>query len=229
MVFAWRFLVESRVAAPAGTAARPRPKARDAVSRVVSHSTEPASRLIWIYAIAMGAFHMTNAMLALFLASRFSVDEDTIGYFFTYIGVISVVARAGVLGFAVDRFGEAKLSRIGSVLLASGLATIPLTYHLVPLALAVALVPLGTAFTFPCVTALLSRVIASEDRGLYMGVQQSFGGMARVAAPLFAGWAYDKLGHGVPFWVGAALVLGTILLGLDMERYTRTEPERAAA
>jgi MFS family permease len=229
MIFAWRFLAESRVAAPAGTAARPRPKARHAVSRVVSHSTEPASRLIWIYAIAMGAFHMTNAILALFLATRFAVDEDTIGFFFTYIGVISVVARAGILGFAVDRFGEARLSRIGSVVLATGLATIPLTYHLVPLALAVALVPLGTAFTFPCVTALLSRVIASEDRGLYMGVQQSFGGMARVAAPLFAGWAYDKLGHGVPFWVGAALVLGTIFLGLDMERYTRTEPERAAA
>ena len=216
MVFAWRFLAESRVA-PA--VARPRVKARHALSRVLSHSAEPASRLIWIYAIAMGAFHMTNAMLALFLAHRFAVDEDTIGYFFTYIGVISVVARAGLLGPAVDRFGEARLSRIGSVTLAVGMAAIPLTYHLVPLALAVALVPLGTAFTFPCVTALLSHVIASDERGLYMGVQQSFGGMARVVAPLFGGWAYDELGQGVPFWVAATLVLGTIALGLGMERH----------
>jgi MFS family permease len=69
------------------------------------------------------------------------------------------------------------------------------------------------------VTALLSRVIASEERGLYMGVQQSFGGMARVAAPLFGGWAYDALGPGVPFWVGAAMVLGTLALGLGMEQY----------
>ncbi|HEX6059516.1 MAG TPA: MFS transporter [Gemmatimonadaceae bacterium] len=219
MLFAWRFLVESRVVAPAGSATRPRVKASVAVRRVVSHSGEPASRLIWIYAIAMGAFHMTTAVLALFLALRFDVDEDTIGFFFTYIGVISVVTRAGVLGWAVDRFGEVRLSRIGTVLLSLGLATIPLTYHLGPLALAVALVPLGTAFTFPCVTALLSRVIASDERGLYMGVQQSFGGMARVAAPLFGGWAYDALGPGVPFWVGAAMVLGTLALGLGMERY----------
>jgi MFS family permease len=229
MVFAWRFLVESRVVAPAGGATRPRTKARHAVWRVISRSAEPAPRLIWIYAIAMGAFQMMTTILALFLAVRFAVDEDTIGFFFTYIGVISVVARAGILGVAVDRFGEARLSRIGSLLLATGLATIPLTFHLVPLALAVALVPLGTAFTFPCVTALLSRVIASEERGLYMGVQQSFGGMARVVAPLFGGWAYDHLGRGVPFWVGAALVLGTIFLGLDMERYTKPEPDRAAA
>ena len=229
MAFAWRFLVESRVAAPVGSAARPRVKARHALWRVVSHSSEPASRLIWIYSIAMGAFQMMTTVLALFLAVRFGVNETTIGYFFTYIGVISIVARAGVLGPAVDRFGEARLSRIGSLTLALGLATIPLTYHLVPLALAVALVPLGTAFTFPCVTALLSRVISSEERGLYMGVQQSFGGMARVLTPLFGGWAYDKLGHGVPFWVGAAMVLGTIGLGLGMEQYTKSETGPAAA
>jgi hypothetical protein len=44
---------------------------------------------------------------------------------------------------------------------------------------AVALVPLGTAFTFPCVTGLLSRVVPQHERGLYMGVQQTFGGAAK--------------------------------------------------
>ena len=37
-------------------------------------------------------------------------------------------------------------------------------------ALAVALLPLGTAFTFPCVTAMLSRVIPSHERGLCLWV-----------------------------------------------------------
>ena len=230
MAFAWRYLRESRVVEPAGT--RRRLRAREAVWRVLSHSGEPAARLILIYAIAMGAFQMMTTILALFLELRFAVNERTIGFFFAYIGAISVVTRAVVLGYAVDRFGEARLSRIGVLFLATGLATIPLTHDLVPLALAVALVPLGTAFTFPCVTALLSRVIASGERGLYMGVQQSFGGVARVVAPLFGGWAYDHLGPGVPFWVGSALVLGTILLGLGMERYTMADaaaPARPAA
>src|SRR5690606_23467231 len=131
----------------------------EAMWEVVRHSGQPAPRLIWIYALAMGAFQGMTAILALFLAARFGVTEKTIGYFFMYIGVLSVVTRAGVLGPLVDRFGEARLSRAGAVMLALGLATIPLTHHLVPLALAVALIPLGTAFAFPCISSLLTRVI----------------------------------------------------------------------
>ena len=71
-----------------------------------------------------------------------------------------------------------------------------------PLALAVALLPLGTAFTFPCVTALLSRVIPSNERGLYMGVQQTFGGAARVVFPILAGFAFDRF-QDLPFLVSA--------------------------
>jgi predicted MFS family arabinose efflux permease len=60
-----------------------------------------------------------------------------------------------------------------------------------------------------------------------MGVQQTFGGVARVIGPLWAGWSYDHLGMGVPFWTCAALVLGTLLLGQGMEEYTRAKSETA--
>jgi multidrug resistance protein len=226
MAFAWRFLRESHDLSGAGEALKVR-RSREAVLGVVRNSAEPASRLIWIYAIAMGAFQGMTSILALFLAFRYGVTEKTIGYFFMYIGTISVLTRAGILGPVVDRLGEARLSRFGTLILAAGLAIIPLTHDYIPLALAVALVPLGTAFTFPCITALLSRVIERHERGLYMGVQQTFGGVARVLGPLWAGWAYDHLGVSVPFWTGAALVAGTLLLGLGMEEYTRPKPEAA--
>ena len=222
MAFAWRYLRESHAVGEAHhpTAQKPR-TSREAVLRVVQHSGEPASRLIWIYAIAMGAFQGVTAVLALFLADRYGVTEKTISYFFVYIGSISVFARVLLLGKAVDRFGEARLSRLGILLLAIGLGTMPLATSLPLLALAVAFIPLGTAFTFPCVTALLSRVISSRERGLYMGVQQTFGGVARVIAPLWAGFAYDHLGIGVPFYTSAAVVLATLLLGVGLEHYVK--------
>jgi predicted MFS family arabinose efflux permease len=230
-MFAWRFLRESHdlsttgthpTPAAGGTTASARPRSsRGAVVRVVTHSAEPASRLIWIYAIAIGAFQGVNSLIALFLADRFGVTADTIGYFFAYIGVLSVVTRALVLGRLVDRLGEPRLSRIGIVLLAAGLAALPFTQNYWQLAAAVGLMPLGTAFTFPCVTAMLSRVISSRERGLYMGVQQTFGGLSRGIYPLVAGLAYDHLGIGVPFWLSAALVAGTLLLGFDMESYAK--------
>lgn len=223
IIFAWRFLRESHdvtVLRPEGVRER---RSGEALWGVVKHSGEPASRLIWIYAIAMGSFQAMTAILALFLAFRFGVTEKTIGFFFMYIGVISVLTRAGILGPLVDRVGEARLSRLGIVLLSVGLAAIPFTHTYLPLALAVALVPLGTAFTFPCLTSLLSRIIERHERGLYMGVQQTFGGVARVIGPLWAGWAYDHLGVGVPFWTAAILVAGTLLLGTGMEEYTRSK------
>jgi MFS family permease len=219
-VFAWKFLPESRDEHPGGAE---RKTSRQAILRVVSHSGEPASRLIWIYAITMGAFNGVTAVLALFLAYRFQVTEKTIGYFFMYVGAISVLARVLLLGKAVDRFGEARLSRFGMVVLAIGLGGMPLSSSLLGLAFFVALIPLGTAFTFPCVTGLLSRVIASHERGLYMGVQQTFGGLARVVAPLWAGFAFDRLGIGVPFYTSAVVVLATISLGLGLDQYARRE------
>ena len=83
--------------------------------------------------------------------------------------------------------------------------------------IAVALIPLGTAFTFPCVTSMLSRVISSRERGLYMGVQQTFGGLSRVIIPLWAGFSYDHFGKTVPLFTSAVLVFGTIVLGLGID------------
>jgi MFS family permease len=132
-----------------------------------------------------------------------------------------VLTRALILGRMVDRFGEAKLSRAGLVVLALGLATLPFATNYWQLAAAVALLPLGTAFTFPCVTALLSRVISNEERGLYMGVQQTFGGLSRAIYPVIAGLAFDHLGVGVPFIISAVLVGFTLLLGFDLETYAK--------
>jgi MFS family permease len=213
--FAWRFLRESRDMTEAH---HEKPRAsRTVIAYVITHPGEPAPRLIWIYAIAMGAFSGLMGILALFLADRFGVSKDNIWIFYTYVGVISVVTRAGILGRLVDRYGEAQLSRTGLALLATGLATLPLARGYVSLALAVALIPLGTAFTFPCVTSMLSRVISSGERGLFMGVQQTFGGLSRVIIPLWAGFSYDHFGKTVPLFTSAALVLGTIVLGFGID------------
>ena len=213
--FAWKYLRESRDMTEAHDK-KPR-ASRTVIAHVLTHPGEVAPRLIWIYAIAMGAFSGLMAILALFLADRFGVGKDRIWVFYTYVGVISVVTRAGILGRMVDRYGEAQLSRIGLALLATGLATLSLARGYFTLAIAVALIPLGTAFTFPCVTSMLSRVISSRERGLYMGVQQTFGGLARVIVPLWAGFSYDHFGKTVPLFTSAALVLGTIVLGFGTD------------
>jgi MFS family permease len=233
MIFAWRYLTESKMTTGEMEAARaastkPPSTARVAIKRVLTHPSDPAPRLIWIYATTMGAFRGATAMLAPFLAVAFAITEHTIGYFFGYIGVISVLTRVLVLGRLVDRLGEPRLSRLGMVLLAVGIGGLPIASSLAALAFFVALIPLGTAFTFPCVTAMLSRVVDAHERGLYMGVQQTFGGISVVAFPILMGAMFDRLGHGWPFYTSATLVLLTITLGFGMEGYIRPKATTVA-
>jgi len=242
--FVWMYVRESHVPETAAAKAR-LVKPRDAVMNVLTHPGDVAPRLIWIYAIGMGAFSGFTTVMALFLAVRFGINEKTIGYFFAWNGAISVLVRALLLGPAVDRFGEARLARIGQVLLFLGLALTPFTAmihtawnialpfggslepRIVVFALVIALLPLGTAFTFPCVTGLLSQVIDPRERGVMMGVQQSYGGMARVLFPLLAGWTFQHLGVGYPFWTSAVLVVGTLMLSFGIGPRQEEEPPGA--
>ena len=314
MAFAWMFLTESHKGSARDPSARRPARSREMVRHVMASPGQPAPRLIWIYAIGMGAFAGFTSILALFLAHRFGVTEKSIGYVFLWNGVISVIARAVLLGKLVDALGEAKLARFGQMLLGAGLLLLPLTWRIggsgtvnppggawtarmdpaalviglvvlllavvvwgtrrvegverakllsfivVPGAAAIAavlwgapaplriavpdafplelryvvlvavitLMPLGTAFTFPCVTALLSQVIDPRERGVMMGVQQSFGGAARVIAPLWAGWAWDHLGTPAPFWTSAVLVLGTLFLTFGIQPTPAHVPAPAA-
>ena len=222
IAFAARYLSESRDASEhAPVEGEKRLTSREAIWRVVSHSSQPSSRLIWIYAIAMGAYQGSFSVLALFLNARYQVTEQTIGYFFMYVGSISVFTRVLLLGRMVDWLGEAKLSRLGLLLLAAGVLGMPLSRNLWMLGIAVALIPLGTAFTFPCVTALLSRVISPRERGLYMGMQQTYGGMARAIAPLFFGWSFDMLGVSSPYFFASAFIVATIFLSPQLSLVTQ--------
>ena len=222
-VFAWRFLGETRLITTSGgfTAIT----GRSALSRVLTHWREPASRLIWIYAVAIGAFYGTGQIAPLLLAQRFGITERNIGFFIMYLGGMGVLIRSLILGPAVDRLGEARLSRLGIVLLAVGLGMTGFAKSYLPLGLGFTFMPLGTAFLFPCVTGMLSRVVATRHRGLYMGVQHTFGGVSRVAFPVAAGFAMDRFGLGMPFWIAGLLVLLTLPLTQSIAAAVAPHPE----
>lgn len=228
--FAARFLVESREPAPAGSHGGPAGTSpREAIARVIVRWREPAPRLIWIYTVGIGAFYGTVQLVALLLTNRLGVTERTIGYFIMYVGGMGVVVRSLLLGRAVDRLGEARLSRVGLVLLAAGLVCTGLAQHAVLIFVGFTLMPLGTAFLFPCVTGLLSRVVPSNERGLYMGVQHTFGGVSRVAFPIAAGFLMDRFGVGVPFWLSGLLVLAALPLVWALTEIVPVETPAAEA
>src|SRR5207237_10902205 len=119
-----------------------------AVWSVIAHPREPAQRLIWIYAIAIGGFYGTAPTLPLILAHRLPITEANVGYFVMYLGGMGVFVRAGLLGRMIEWLGVVRLTRLGLVLLAVGLALVSAVLSYPILLVSLSLMPLGTACAY---------------------------------------------------------------------------------
>jgi multidrug resistance protein len=216
--FAWKWLPES-YKEPSAVAGQKRKPAWHPAWTALRHPTTAIARLLWIYGVGMLAFASMTSVMALYLGAEFGVDETTIGYVFLYVCVLSFVMRSVLLGPIVDRIGETWAMRIGTVLLVLGLALYPVPRDLWTLAIVIPLVPIGTALLFPATTSLMSRASDPRELGTTLGVAQTFAGLARVLAPVLATIAFQRLGHGWPFYVAAGYValVGIMAFQVDVQ------------
>lgn len=184
---------------------------RRALGQVLRHPATPMATLVWIYTLGMMAFMAMGGVVALYLERAFGVTKATIGYFYTYMGAVSVVMRAFLLGPVVRRLGEARTLRLGAFSLLLGLFAMPLPGNVWGFAAVAILVPIGTALLFPATTSLVSQCAPAHLTGQSLGVQQAFGGASRVLGPLWATAAFQYFSHGSPFWMSAG-VMGVVVL-----------------
>ena len=208
-VFAHFWLPESRPrGTPSGEGEEARYSILGAVGRVAAQPLRPLNLLIWIYAAGQIGMAGMTAIIGLYLGRRFGVDESNIGFFFFYLGGLSIVFRVLVLGRAVRRWGEVNVLRTGALSFGAGLIAIPFATGLWTLGAAIFLVPLGTSLLFPCTTSQVSkRAPGSGVVGQVLGVQQAYGNASKIAAPLLAGYLFQELSPGAPF-----VVIGAVLL-----------------
>jgi MFS family permease len=236
MVLAWRWLPESHVHrgqthTPSGRFLPPGRSVKQALWEVVRHPGQPTHRVIWIYVIGMLALNVVIGVLALYLKDTYGVTERTIGYFFPIFGIVGVLMRISIVGWANHRFGEVRTMQLGCLALALGLALMPLPAAAMPAHLALpmfivflTLVPVGTALLFPASTSLVSQRAERHELGLVLGAQQTFRGIMSIIGPVGATLAYAAFGHGVPFLLAALVV--TVAAGLVM-REPRDRPVTA--
>lgn len=213
LVFTWIWLKEVRD--PDRRKAKPQAIGAQ-LAQIVRRPAEPVSSLIWIYTAGMMAFMSMTGIMALYLDERFGISEQQIGWFYVGLGAVSVVMRAIILGFLVRRLGEVRVLRLGAVCLGLGMLGAAVADQTWMFAVVLLLVPAGTALLFPSTTSLVSRYADPDEVGQTMGVQQAFGGISRLTAPIWAGAVFQHLGIQVPFWIGGGLVLLTALFTLRL-------------
>ncbi|HET9709613.1 MAG TPA: MFS transporter [Gemmatimonadales bacterium] len=226
VVFAWRWLPESRVQSPKASTPSGRvvvPQERPilhALWEVIRHPGRPVSEMVWIYAVGMLAQNVVIGVMSLYLIDTFSFTEKNVGFVFTVFSVVGFVLRIGPVGWLNGAIGELRTLRVGASMLFVGLLLLPIPKVFSVFVVCLLLVPGGNAFLFPATSSLVSQRSEQHELGLTMGVQQTFRGIMAVIGPIGATSIYQAFGHGVPFWIAAFIV--AIALGLSWR--VRHEP-----
>jgi len=167
------------------------------------------------------AFSMMNVSIAFLWQQKYGLDVDHVGLMFSVVGISSAIAQGGLVSVFQRLLGERKMMVYGCVCIGLGLAIIPfvpqtwfVAFSLIP----IILLAVGNACLNPSLLAILSRKAAPHELGEVLGQNQGFTSLGRVAGPAMAGPLYAA-GMSLPFWVGGAIMLGTLYLVFD---YLRT-------
>ncbi len=170
--------------------------------------------LLLINFIFTTAFMMMQIAASLFWRESIGLTEVQMGYMFAFIGVLTVIVQGGLLGKLVFRFGEFRLVAIGIYLCILAFAMIPWVTRatFIPFELiAFALLALANGCITPSITSLLSKSAHVHEVGQVLGVNQSFGSLARACGMAMSGFMYG-LDFRLPFMASAGIMTVCIWL-----------------
>lgn len=157
-----------------------------------------------------------------------------IGYLFSYAGFLGIILQGGLIGRLVQRFGEPRLVAAGFATMCAGYVLLGLIGEVGPLVGVTTLAAFGQGVLRPTLTSLVTQHVDRHEQGAVLGVSQSLGSVAQIAAPPLGGFL---IGHGaLHAWAFvAAVAAGVGLVAArwgsgTVDRDTQSDaPPRAAA
>jgi len=171
--------------------------------------------MVLVFVLA-SAFFQVFSTLPIHYRAAYHFGESTIGMVLG-LNALLVVLFEMVVMHRVERRERLPLIAVGSVLVASGLATLPLGSTL-PFALFSTLLwTAGEILSLPLMNALVADRAPAGAQGAYMGAYTMTFSAAFVVAPFAGTWAYEHYGPEL-LWLGVGLLSIPLLLGCALLR-----------
>ena len=180
--------------------------------------------LIVISFLSVFVFAGMETTFAMWSRRTFGWGPEQNGYLFAFVGLVSAAIQGGLAGRLSKKFGERLMIISGGLLLALGLGLVPLSANIPMLVLAMGILALGFAVMSPALNSLISKAAKDTEQGGVFGVTRSATTMARVVGPAWAGVLFAHIGLDWPYYAGAILMLGVVVLSLRTK-----QPEPAVA
>lgn len=153
------------------------------------------------------AFAGLQTNFPLYSNQRFGWTPAQNSYFYLYVGVCGIFVQGYLFGRLQPRLGERFLALLGLACMAAGLAAMafaPVAWMLFP---AVAVVALGTGFSIPSLTALLSLRVPDHEQGRLLGGTQTLLSLTNIFGPTLAGVTFELIAFSAPYWLGSVLAI----------------------
>lgn len=173
--------------------------------------------LIAIFVVNV-AFGGLQSNFALFTLKRFGMGPQDNAWIFVYIGCLSIFMQGVVVRRLPKTLDPVKTCVVGLSGMAVGFIGISLAqaeWHLFP---AIAVMAFGNGVAAPMLTGLISRRVGEREQGTVLGSSQAILSATRIVGPLMAGFTFDALGSGAPYWTGAILVVAGALIVTQVPR-----------
>ncbi|GIW03015.1 hypothetical protein [Roseiflexus sp.] len=169
-------------------------------------------RVLMVVVLLNLAFSGLYSNFPLFTAARFGWGMFENALFFAFVGICAVTTQGLLLGRMQRWLGDARLARVGMIvmvcaLLATGLASA--AWMLYP---SVGLIAFGSGLAIPALTSLLSLQVSPADQGRLMGGTAALLNLTMIAGPVVAGISFDRAGTAAPYLIGALLGSAALLI-----------------
>jgi DHA1 family tetracycline resistance protein-like MFS transporter len=156
------------------------------------------------------AFSIFQTIFALYALRRFGLGATQTGFILTYVGILSVIVQAGLVGRLSKRFRDDVLI-FGSV----GIMAVSLLgWALTPSVLVLLIVLAPTAFAGGILNTVLSsaltKAVEPQEIGGILGLGVSLESATRVIAPTLGGFLLDQFGAWSPGAFGAMILFGVL-------------------
>ncbi len=174
--------------------------------------------LIAVFFLATFCFTCFESTFPLILHHRYPGAKSLklTSWLFTYAGTVAVVVQ-GVIGRLVKKYGEPNLIFFSLIVFAVGLAGLPFAKSLPEILVVLALLAIGSGLNRPPVFGMISLNSSPHEQGANLGVAQSFGALARILGPIFAGGLFF-VHEALPYLICGVISLFTSVIAWNFLR-----------
>ncbi|MBD2503089.1 MFS transporter [Anabaena azotica] len=152
---------------------------------------------------------------------QFNWQASQIAPLFALFGIISVVDQAIIIPWLLPRWGENRLAFLGALITSLAFSlygVFAITGSVIVIYIGIVLVGIGQPLAETALIGLISKTVSEKIQGRINSNIQTVQALARMIAPLLAGWLYH-LHPATPYWLCVPqLLLAAVAVNLSVKK-----------